>query len=48
MENFLEIEQDIESKLVNKNDEDELNDEETVDEIRSLNGIIKVFKKVFT
>jgi hypothetical protein len=44
LENFLEIEQDIESKLVNKNDEDELNDEESVDEIRSLNGIIKVFK----
>ena len=42
----MEIEQDIESKLAYKNDEDDLNDEEAFDEIRSLNGIIKVFYRL--
>ena len=47
LENFLEIEHDIESKLYNKieDEEEECGEQACVDEIRSLNGIIKAYKK---
>jgi hypothetical protein len=47
LENFIEIELDIESKLIHKIDEDDEDnfDEASVDEIRSLNGIIESYKK---